>query len=50
MQAHILYDPFTNLYTATLLGGEFNNCYGQGATPKLARVSLAIRVGQLRAK
>ncbi len=29
---------------ATLLGGEFDNCHGQGPTPDQARVSLLLTV------
>lgn len=43
-------DVFTGLYTATLLGGEFPNCYGQGETEKNAVMSLKLRVIQLRNK
>lgn len=50
MKAHIQYSPWTNLYIATLLGGEFDNCYGQGKTPEDSIISLKIRVGQLRKK
>jgi hypothetical protein len=41
---------FTGLYYATLLGGEFSNCHGQGATEEEAIMSLKIRIYQLRAK
>ena len=44
MKAHIQYSPWTNLYVATLLGGEFDNCHGQGPTPELAMVSLKLTV------
>lgn len=48
MEAHIQYSPWINCYVATLLGGEFNNCHGQGRTPELAMISLKMRVNQLR--
>lgn len=41
-------DVFTGLHTATLLGGEFANCHGQGTTAEGAIASLKIRVNQLR--
>lgn len=41
-------DLFTDLFYATLLGGEFANCYGQGNTIDSAVRSLKIRVYQLR--
>lgn len=47
MKAHIQYSPWINCYVATLLGGEFDNCYGQGMTPKQALASLKIRIHQL---
>lgn len=43
-------DVFTQLYYATLLGGEFANCYGQGLTEQDAVKSLKIRLIQLRKK
>lgn len=43
-------DVFTGLYYAYLLGGEFDNCYGQGSTPDIAVISLKIRINQLRNK
>lgn len=48
MDAHIHYDMFTGLYYATLLGGEFANCHGQGPTPKEAMISLKLTVLVLR--
>ena len=48
MECHIDYNVFTGLYYATLLGGEFANCYGQGKTPEDATSSLKLRVNQLR--
>ena len=44
MKAHICWSPWTNLYHATLLGGEFDNCHGQGPTPEMAMVSLKLTV------
>lgn len=43
-------DVFTGLYQAYLLGGEFDNCSGQGNTPDTAVISLKIRINQLRNK
>ena len=40
MKAHIQYSSWINLYVATLLGGEFDNCHGQGKTPEMAMESL----------
>lgn len=48
MKAHVQYNPWLNLYVATLLGGEFDNCHGQGPTPEMAMISLKMRVNQLR--
>ena len=48
MKYSIYRDVFTGLYYATLLGGEFSNCYGQGSTEKDSVASLKIRVNQLR--
>lgn len=44
MKTHIQYCFWTNLYVATLLGGEFDNCHGQGPTPELAVISLKLTV------
>lgn len=44
MKAHIQYSPWLNLYVATLLGGEFDNCHGQGPTPEMAMISLRLTV------
>ena len=44
IKAHIQYSPWTNLYHATLLGGEFDNCHGQGETPDGALISLRLTV------
>jgi hypothetical protein len=44
MKAHIQYSPWLNLYVATLLGGEFDNCHGQGPTPEMAMISLQLTV------
>lgn len=41
---------FTGLTYATLLGGEFANCYGQGPDAESAVASLKIRVMQLRSE
>ena len=48
MKSHILYNPWTNLYDATLLGGEFDNCHGQGPTPEQAEISLKLTVNARR--
>jgi len=48
MKAHIQYSPWLNLYVATLLGGEFDNCHGQGPTPEMAMISLQLTVKVLR--
>jgi hypothetical protein len=50
MQYHLYTDVFTRLTYATLLGGEFSNCYGQGNNEAEAVASLKIRVNQLRNK
>lgn len=50
MKYNISYDVFTRLYHTTLLGGEFDNCHGQGPTKESAVASLKIRVYQLRGK
>ena len=47
---HLGYDVFTGLYSANLLGGEFNNVYGQGKTQEDAVSSLKLRLIQLRNK
>ena len=44
IKAHISFNVFTNLYDATLLGGEFDNCHGQGSTPEGAMISLKLTV------
>ena len=41
---------FTGLYYAVLLGGKYDNCYGQGRTIDEAKRSLKIRVNQLNLK
>lgn len=48
MKVHIQYSPWLNLYVATLLGGEFDNCHGQGPTPEMAMISLRLTVKTLR--
>lgn len=48
MEYSIYRDVFTQFYYATLLGGEFPNCYGQGSTLEMSVVSLKIRLNQLR--
>ena len=48
MKAHVQYSPWINLYVATLLGGEFDNCHGQGKTPEDAIISLKILVNLKR--
>lgn len=50
LKYHLSHDVFTGLYYATLLGGEFSNCYGQGKTEDEAVSSLKLRVNQLRNK
>jgi len=50
MKAHISRCWSTNLYYATLLGGEFDNCYGQGETADSAMISLRIVVNMRRRK
>lgn len=50
LKAHIQYSPWTGLYYATLLGGEFANCYGQGLTPQFALISLRLTVRAKRAQ
>ena len=47
---HLGYDVFSRMYSATLLGGEFANTYGQGETEKGAAESLKLRLIQLRNK
>lgn len=44
------YDVFRNVYSATLLGGEFSNVYGEGKTEESAVESLKLRLVQLRNK
>ena len=48
MKAHIQYSFWSGLYHATLLGGEFANCHGQGPTPEMALISLKLTVKALR--
>jgi len=48
MKAHIYYCFWNNLYVATLLGGEFANCHGQGPTRETALISLKLTVKVLR--
>jgi hypothetical protein len=48
MKAHIHYSIWINLYVATLLGGEFDNCYGQGPTEEQAMISLKLAVNARR--
>jgi len=43
-------DVFTGLTYATLLRGEFNNCYGQGNTDEEALRSLRFTVNYWRNK
>ncbi len=50
IKAHVYCSLWTNLYYATLLGGEFDNCYGQGFTPKAALNSLKLAVNIRRKK
>lgn len=45
---HLHYDRFNNRYIATLMGGEFDNCHGQGPTPDYAVISLKLTVNALR--
>lgn len=44
MKSHIQFCFWTGLYHATLLGGEFANCHGQGPTPEQAFISLKLTV------
>lgn len=44
MKAHVYQSLWTGLYYATLLGGEFDNCYGQGETMEGAMISLRLTV------
>lgn len=48
MKFSVSRDVFTGLYSTILLGGEFPNCHGQGATVEDAVLSLKVRVYQLR--
>jgi len=50
LKSYVSRSVFTGLYTATLLGGEFANCYGQGRTAEHAIISLRIRYWQLKNK
>lgn len=47
---HLSYDVFRRIYTANLLGGEFDNTYGEGETEEDAVKSLKLRLIQLRNK
>ena len=47
---NLSYDIFRRLYTANLLGGEFDNTYGEGETEEGAVRSLKLRLIQLRNK
>jgi hypothetical protein len=47
---YLSYDIFGGLYTANLLGGEFDNTYGEGETEEGAVRSLKLRLIQLRNK
>lgn len=44
LKAAIHYNPFDNMFHATLLGGMFSNCHGQGPTIDQALVSLKLTV------
>lgn len=48
IKAHIQFSHWNGLYVATLLGGEFANCHGQGPSPELAMISLKLTVRALR--
>jgi hypothetical protein len=48
IKAHIYFSHWNGLYIATLLGGEFANCHGQGPSPELAMISLRLTVRTLR--
>ena len=48
MEFHICRSLWTGLYHTTLLGGEFNNCHGQGPTPETAEISLRLTVAARR--
>jgi len=47
---NLSYDVFRGIYTANLIGGEFDNTYGEGETEEGAVRSLKIRLIQLRNK
>lgn len=44
MNYRIDYDLWRQLYVSTLLGGEFDNCHGQGPTLEQALISLKLTV------
>lgn len=46
----VSWNVFTRLYTFDLLGGEFDNCYGQGRTQEQALNSLRFAVHWRRRK
>lgn len=48
LEYHICRSYWTGLYYATLLGGEFDNCHGQGKTPEEAVLSLKLTVAARR--
>lgn len=50
IECHLYQDVFDGNYYATLLGGEFANCYGQGSSADEAVRSLKMRIYQLRRK
>lgn len=51
MKAHVYKSLCSGLYHATLLGGEFDNCHGQGPTPEhaLTSLKLVVRIRQKQA-
>jgi len=44
LKYHLYRNLWNGLYYADLLGGEFDNCYGQGSTPEEAVISLKLAV------
>jgi hypothetical protein len=48
VKTHCYQSLWNGLYYATLLGGEFANCHGQGSTPEGAMISLKLTVNARR--
>lgn len=48
MKCHLHHSIWNGLYITTLLGGEFDNCHGQGKTPEGAVASLKLVVNLRR--